>query len=150
MAYDKKIASKVDTVEDEEIVNDDLEALKTGQLQTIWNLMWKNVVWCTAEDLTETLITNFVSKNYKLQSLKKDLGVIVNSEMKFKDHVASAAKKANKTLGMIKRNFEYVNKVAFEVLYGSLVRPQLECTVHISHWFERKIRYVTKKSNEVD
>ena len=50
--------------------------------------------------------------------------------MKFKDQVASAAKKANKTLGMIKRNFKCVNKEAFEVLYGTLVRPQLEYVVH--------------------
>ena len=42
--------SKIDTVEDEEIVNDDLEALQTSKLQTTWNLMWTNVVWCTAED----------------------------------------------------------------------------------------------------
>ena len=33
---------------------------------------------------------------------EKDLGVIINNDMKFKDQVASAAKKANKTLGMIK------------------------------------------------
>ena len=30
--------------------------------------------------------------------------------MKFKDQVASATKKANKMLGMIKRNLEYINK----------------------------------------
>ena len=51
--------------------------------------------------------------------------------MKFKDQVASATQKANKTLGMIKRNFKYVNKEAFEVLYGTLVRPQLEFAVHL-------------------
>ena len=27
---------------------------------------------------------------------------------------------------MTKGNFEYINKQAFEVLYGTLVRPQLE------------------------
>ena len=53
--------------------------------------------------------------DYKLYGQKihimkseKDLGVIINSDMKFKDQVASADKKANKTLGMIKRNFEYI------------------------------------------
>ena len=35
-------------------------------------------------------------------------------------------KQASKRLGMIKRNFEYINKDVFEVLYGTLVRPQLE------------------------
>ena len=37
---------------------------------------------------------------------EKDLGVIINSDMKFKDQaVTSAVKKANKTLGMRQRNF---------------------------------------------
>ena len=34
---------------------------------------------------------------------------------------------------MIKINFEYINKDAFEVLYGTLVRPQLEYKVHNGH-----------------
>ena len=42
--------------------------------------------------------------------------------MKFKDQVASAAKNANKTLGMIKRIFKCINKDILEVLYGTLVR----------------------------
>ena len=32
---------------------------------------------------------------------------------------------------MIKRNFKCVNKEAFEVLYDTLVRPQLEYAVHL-------------------
>ena len=43
----------------------------------------------------------------------------INNDMKFKDQVASTAKKANKTLGMIKRNFEFINEDAFEMLYGT-------------------------------
>ena len=38
--------------------------------------------------------------------------------------------KANKTLEMTKRNLEYINQV-FEVLYGTLVRSQLEYAVHL-------------------
>ena len=51
--------------------------------------------------------------------------------MKFMNQVASAAKKANTTLGMIKINFEYINKDAFEVWYDTLVRPKLEYAVHL-------------------
>ena len=32
---------------------------------------------------------------------------------------------------MIKRNFEYIKKDKFEVLYGTLVRPQLQYAVHL-------------------
>ena len=55
--------------------------------------------------------------DYKLYGQKirvteseKDLEVIINNDMKFKDQVASAAKKANKILRRIKRNFKCINK----------------------------------------
>ena len=60
--------------------------------------------------------------------------------MKFKDQVASADKKANKTLGMIKRNFKCVIKEAFEVLYGTLLRPQLEYAVHLWSLYQTGLR----------
>ena len=97
--------------------------------------------------------------DYKLYGQKihvteseKDLGVITNSDMKFKDQVADAVKKANKTLGMIKRNFEYINKDVFEVLNDTLVKPQLEYAVHLWSPYQiglREIRADTKKSNQI-
>ena len=69
-------------------------------------------------------------QQYVLLTLK-DLGAIINSDMKFKDQIASAAMKANKTLRMTKRNFEYINKEAFEVLYSTFATPQLEYALHL-------------------
>ena len=43
-----------------------------------------------------------MGKKFLLQSLKRLSLLIINNDMKFKDQVAPAAKKANKTLGMIK------------------------------------------------
>ena len=48
------------------------------------------------------MITHFKGKKIRVTESEKDLGVIINNDMKFKDQVASAAKKANKTLGLIK------------------------------------------------
>ena len=130
-ADDTKMASKVDTVEDEEIVNDDLEALQNW---TITNGMKFNVDKCSVMHcgrLNRNIDYKLYGQKIRVTESEKDLGVIINNDMKFKDQVASAAKKANKTLGMIKRNFKYVNKEAFEVLYGTLVRPQLEYAVHL-------------------
>ena len=70
-ADDTKMASKVDTVEDEKIVNEDLEALQNW---TVTNNMKFSVDKCSVIHcgrLTETLITNFIGKKYMLQSLKK-------------------------------------------------------------------------------
>ena len=130
-ADDTKMASKVDTVEDEKTVNEDLEALQNW---SVTNNMKFNVNKCSVVHcgrLNRNIDYKLYGQKLWVTEFEKDLGVIVNSDMKFKDQVASAAKKANKTLGMIKRNFEYVNKDAFEVLYGTLVRPQLEYAVHL-------------------
>ena len=101
--------------------------------------------------LNRNIDDKLYGQKIRVTESEKDLGVIINNDMKFKDQVASATKKANKTLGMIKGNFKCVNKEAFKVLYGMLVRPQLEYAsmATISNWFERKIREDTKRSNQI-
>ena len=63
-AGDTKMASKVDTVEDEAIVNDDLEALQKWSITNGMKFNVNNIVSFTVEDQTETLITNFMGKKY--------------------------------------------------------------------------------------
>ena len=73
--------------------------------------------------------------------------------LKFKDQVASATKKANKTLGMMKRNFEYINTEVFEVLYGTLVRLQLEYAVHLWSPYQiglrKKLEHLQRRSTKL-
>ena len=57
---------------------------------------------------------------------EKDLGVFIDSELKFQYHIAESIKKANQKLGIIKRNFSHLDKDSFLCLYKSLVRPHLE------------------------
>ena len=105
------MASKVDTDENEEIVNDDLEALQN------WSFIKKfNVDKCSVmhyRRLNRNINYKFYGQKIHVTGSEKDFGVKINSDMKFKDQIASAAKKANKTLGMIKRNFEHIKKDAF-------------------------------------
>ena len=98
--------------------------------------------------LNRNIDYKFYVQTIHVTESEKDLGVIINNDMKFKNQVASAAKKANKTLGMIKRNFKCINKDMFEVLYsGTTIRICCASMVIISNLFKRKIRAVTKKSN---
>ena len=46
--------------------------------------------------------------------------------MKFKEQAFAASKKANKVLGMIRRNFKSMNREMFQILYSKFVRPHLE------------------------
>ena len=60
--------------------------------------------------------------------VEKDLGVHIDSKLKFTEHINLSVKKANQKLGIIRRNFHYLDKEAFTTLYKSIVRPHLEYT----------------------
>ena len=55
-----------------------------------------------------------MSKKICVTESEKDLGVIITSDMKFKDQVASATNKANKTPEMIKRISNILIKTLLE------------------------------------
>jgi len=65
---------------------------------------------------------------YILQESKeeKDLGVCVDNMLKFLDHVAQAACKANRLLGLIRRSFTHLDITLMKQLYTVMVRPHLE------------------------
>jgi len=56
----------------------------------------------------------------------KDLGVIFDTELNFVQHCKEKINIAYSYLGIIKRNFIYLDEDAFVMLYKSLVRSHLE------------------------
>jgi ribonuclease P/MRP protein subunit RPP40 len=68
-------------------------------------------------------------KNLLISNKERDLGVIVDSSMKFHEQCNTAIKEANKTLGLIRRNIKCKDKDIVVRLYKSLVRPKLEYCV---------------------
>ena len=56
----------------------------------------------------------------------KDLGVIFDSKLKFATHINEKVNKAFSVLGVINRNFKYMEKNSFILLYKSMVRPHCE------------------------
>ena len=69
---------------------------------------------------------------------EKDLGVIFDDTLKFDKHINAAVKKANSMLGLIKRNFKYIDEDIFLKLYKALVRPHLEYGQTI--WYPQLVR----------
>jgi len=66
-----------------------------------------------------------------LESVKtiKDVGVIIDEKLCFKDHINEKVNKAYMMLGIIKRNFKHLDKDAFKNLYKAMVRSHLEYAV---------------------
>ena len=42
----------------------------------------------------------------------KDLGVLVDTDLKFSKHVEEQVNRANRTLGLIRRSFQFLNREA--------------------------------------
>ena len=57
---------------------------------------------------------------------EKDLGVIVDADLRFEEHISSKVNKANALVGLIHRTFSYLDGKLFKKLYVSFVRPHLK------------------------
>ena len=53
----------------------------------------------------------------------RDLGVIIDSDLKFHSHTYSATSKANRILSRISKSFINLSSDMLPILYKSLVRP---------------------------
>ena len=68
-------------------------------------------------------------KNLEEVDEEKDLGVIMQNDLKWNSQCTKAVKTANRVLGMIRQYFSYLNKDIALHLYKTLVRPHLEYCV---------------------
>ena len=64
---------------------------------------------------------------------EKDLGIWFDDELKFERHITEKINKANQTVGIIKKNFEFMDMEIFPLLYKAIVRPHLEYGQAIWH-----------------
>ena len=77
-------------------------------------------------DGTDNIVMNVTQE-------EKDLGVTFTKNMKFSEHIAQTAKKANQILGVVKRSFKHMDEEVFINIYKSVIRSHLECNNKI--WY---------------
>ena len=57
---------------------------------------------------------------------EKDLGVTIDAEMKFDEHISKKVRVANAIVGQIRRSFSYLDGDTFRRVFVAFVRPHLE------------------------
>ena len=125
-ADDCKVYRSVPTAEDIDILQPDINNL--CQWSKDWQMLF-NVKICKVLHIGHNNAYCDYSMNGEiLQSVTEetDLGIIVSNALKPSKQCVSAVKKANMTLGMIKRHIVSRDKNTIVRLYKSLVRPKLE------------------------
>jgi len=128
-ADDTKLFRCISDPEDVATLRDDLKSLCK------WSEDWQmcfNVDKCKVMHFgSKNARENYSINNTVLNKVKdeKDLGVIIQSDIKVSEQCAKVVKTANQVLGMINRNFQNKSKEIIVPLYKSLVRPHLEYCV---------------------
>jgi hypothetical protein len=78
-------------------------------------------------------------------SEERDLGIIMQNDLKWDKQCSKAVQSSNKILGMIRRSFSYLDKEIVLQLYKSLVRPHLEyCVQAWRPYFKKDIELIEK------
>lgn len=131
-ADDTKIYGSVDTQEDFQSLQSDIDSLVDWADR--WQLKF-NADKCSTLHLgNKNPGFDFEMRKHgsqekvvlKSSDAERDLGVIVDSELKFSKHVETQVNKANKILGLIRRSYEFLDCDTMKLLFIALVRPHLE------------------------
>ena len=125
-ADDAKVFRSVDTKEEIRRLQVDIDKLHAWSEK--WQLLF-NVKKCKCLHIGH----NNTCHKYKMNGAKldhvdeeKDLGVLIDDQLKFHRQTASAVKKANRVLGLVKKTFAVLDMQTLPLLYTSLVRGHLE------------------------
>ena len=141
-ADDTKIFQEISSEEDSIILQNDLTKLLE------WSDRWL-LKFCP--DKCTSLSINKrqdAEAQYKLgdhtlsvADKEKDIGVIIDKDLTFSDHMNDKINKANRIIGLVRRSLTYLTEDIFLQLYKALVQPHLEYANCI--WFPYKKKDIT-------
>ena len=128
-ADDTKVYRQIKSCEDAIILQKDLQKLEN------WSNTWLlkfNADKCHVltlgkfEDIKHA--HQYVLCNNELEhvSAEKDLGVTIDEDLRFEEHITRKIQVANGIVGQIRRSFSFLNAETFRRLYVAFVRPHLE------------------------
>ena len=125
-ADDTKVYRKVACVTDFQTLQDDIN--RVAEWSDCWQLPFNESKCKTLHIGTRNRHSSYTMRNSELAHslVERDLGVLVDSELKFRQQAAAAVAKASQVLAVIRRSFEKLDKSTLPLLYKALIRPHLE------------------------
>ena len=128
-ADDAKIYKEIRTPADVEALTRDMKRIQEWSEK--WLLSFNEDKCATMHIGLHNQKQDYILNNkaIKKSDCEKDLGVLVSNDLKLAKHVAAVAFKANRVVGIIKKNFEFLDKETIVSLHLTLVRPILEYAV---------------------
>ena len=140
-ADDTKLWRKIQSEEDEQILQQDLDRLEDWSKE--WLLKF-NASKCKVMQIGRKKTMNYHLRdgtdivNLEETEMEKDLGVWINKDLKWSQQCRKSASKAMAVLGMIKRSFKQIDIDSFKILYNTYIRPHLEYCVQVWNPYYKK------------
>ena len=131
-ADDAKIYKVIKSIKDSRELQVALDSVNEWSDKWLLKLNASKCKSLTVSGCKSTIVTNYsVATAAGRQDLErvnniKDVGVIIDEKLCFRDHINEKVNKAYMMLGIIKRNFKFLEKEAFKNLYKAMVRSHLE------------------------
>ena len=128
-ADDAKIYKEIRSQEDIDMLTRDM--LKIEEWSKKWLLTFNEDKCSTMHIGKDNQKTDYVLNNKTLNktTLEKDLGVFVSNDLKPSQHVAKVTARANGIIGLVKKNFDYLDAETILSIHCTMIRPILEYAV---------------------
>ena len=153
-ADDTKVYRQIASLDDALHLQDDL--MKLENWSKTWLLQF-NADKCHVltlgkfEDIKHAHQYSLCNNELEHVSSEKDLGVTIDEELKFEEHIARKIQVANGIVGQIRRSFSFLDAETFRRIFVAFVRPHLEyCQAVWSPHLRRNIDALEKHADKVD
>ena len=142
-ADDTKLSYKVSNAEDAQLLQEDLNTLSKWSKDWLLEFNAEKchvITYGRLENIRHTERYRLGDEELEHVFDEKDLGVTMDYELTFEQHISLKAKKANSIMGMIRRSFSFLDKDLFRRLYTTFVRPHLEYAQSV--WAPYLMKYI--------
>ena len=152
-ADDTKIFRQIQSDQDMEILQQDLNALCEWSRK--WLLLFhpdKCKLLRIGKKEVETEYTMVDNSGCVVKlggtTAEKDLGITVDEQLTFEDHIIEKVNIANRNMGIIRRTFQFLDKEMFLNLYCAQVRPHLSTRTQCGSPIKSKTLTLLRKCKE--
>ena len=116
---------RITTIEDQIKLQEDLKSLE--EWSAIWGMRFK-AMKCYIMSINQKRSFYYQLSNHIFQQVDTNpyLGVTFSDDLKWSSHITKITKKANSTLGFIRRNLKHCPESSRKTAYLALVRSTLE------------------------
>ena len=128
-ADDTKIFKEVNSIHDSMVIQADIDALEEWSKDWLLSFHPDKCHVLTLgklENIKHAHPYSLGGNQLEHVFSEKDLGILIDAEFSFDEHIAKQVNKANSMLGIISRGFENLTPNTFNTLYCTFVRHHLE------------------------